>query len=77
MPRPRVSATPASTIGTSSGHRCANLGLFANYRYREWLFPTLIFRRAYAALRTTQGGRVDVEYVRVLHLAASTLEAYR
>lgn len=50
-------------------------GAFANYRYREELFPTLTFRRAYDALRRFHGERVDVEYVRILHLAASTIEA--
>jgi len=50
-------------------------GAFARYRYREELFPSETFRRAYDALRTRRGERADVEYVRVLHLAASTLEA--
>lgn len=50
-------------------------GAFARYRYREELFPSLTFRRAYDALCTHHGSRADVEYVRVLHLAASTLEA--
>jgi hypothetical protein len=50
-------------------------GAFARYRYREELFPSETFRRAYDALRTARGERADVEYVRVLHLAASTLEA--
>jgi hypothetical protein len=50
-------------------------GAFARYRYREELFPTLTFRRAYDRLRTTRGDRADVEYVRILHLAASTMEA--
>jgi hypothetical protein len=50
-------------------------GAFARYRFREELFPTLAFRRAYDALRRFRGERADVEYVRVLHLAASTLEA--
>lgn len=49
-------------------------GAFARYRFREELFPTLAFRRAYDALRSTHGDRADVEYVRVLHLAASTME---
>lgn len=49
-------------------------GAFARYRYREELFPTLVFRRAYDALRRI-GDRADVEYVRILHLAASTMEA--
>jgi len=50
-------------------------GAFARYRYREELFPTLVFRRAYDMLVARRGERADVEYVRVLHLAASTLEA--
>ena len=50
-------------------------GAFAAYRYREDLFPTLAFRRAYDALRKGRGDRADVEYVRILHLAASTSEA--
>ena len=50
-------------------------GAFARYRYREELFPTMAFRRAYDALRGTHGDRADVEYVRVLHLAASTMES--
>lgn len=49
-------------------------GAFARYRYREELFPTLVFRRAYDALCERLGERADVEYVRILHLAASTLE---
>jgi hypothetical protein len=49
-------------------------GAFARYRYREELFPTLGFRRAYDALCAVHGDRADVEYVRILHLAASTLE---
>ncbi len=49
-------------------------GAFARYRYREALFPTLVFRRAYDALTERLGSRADVEYVRILHLAASTSE---
>ncbi|MBI5516893.1 MAG: IS21 family transposase [Deltaproteobacteria bacterium] len=50
-------------------------GAFARYRYREELFPTVVFRRAYDALCAHHGARADVEYVRVLHLAAGTVEA--
>lgn len=50
-------------------------GAFAQYRYRDELFPTLPFRRAYDALVSASGGRADRDYVRVLHLAASTSEA--
>jgi hypothetical protein len=50
-------------------------GAFARYRYREELFPSLVFRRAYDALVEARGERADVEYVRVLHLAASTMQS--
>ncbi len=50
-------------------------GAFARYRYREELFPSLVFRQAYDVLQAARGARADVEYVRILHLAASTLEA--
>jgi transposase len=48
---------------------------FARYKYREALFPTLTFRRAYDALLERLGSAADLEYVRILHLAASTSEA--
>jgi hypothetical protein len=50
-------------------------GAFARYRYREELFPSLAFRKAYDALVDARGERADVEYVRILHLAASTMQA--
>jgi transposase len=50
-------------------------GAFARYRYREALFPTIVFRRAYDALCERLGSAADVEYVRILHLAASTSES--
>ena len=50
-------------------------GAFARYRYREQMFPTHTFRLAYDALRRWRGERADVEYVRILHLAATTMES--
>lgn len=50
-------------------------GAFARYRYREALFPSLVFRYAFDALEARHGVRADVEYVRILHLAASTGES--
>jgi hypothetical protein len=50
-------------------------GAFARYRYREDLYPSLTFRRAYDALVRTHGERADVEYLRILHLAATVGEA--
>jgi hypothetical protein len=49
-------------------------GAFARYRFREEMFPSLIFRRAYDAVVKARGERADVEYVRILHLAASTMQ---
>lgn len=50
-------------------------GAFAHYRYRDDLFPSLVFRQAYDHLTERRPERADREYVRVLHLAASTVEA--
>ncbi len=49
-------------------------GAFAAYRYREELFPSVVFRRAYDLLTERVAAKADREYVRVLHLAASTSE---
>ena len=48
-------------------------GAFARYRFREQMFPTMTFRLAYDALKRWRGERADVEYVRILHLAATQL----
>lgn len=45
-------------------------GAFTNYRYREELYPTVVFRRAYDALVEWRGERAYVDYVQILHLAA-------
>jgi Mu transposase-like protein/helix-turn-helix protein len=50
-------------------------GAFAQYRYRDDLFPTLVFRQAYDALVAAVPHRADRDYVRLLHLAAGTSEA--
>ena len=39
------------------------------------MFPAMTFRLDYDALRKWQDERADVEYVRILHLAATTMEA--
>src|SRR5258708_7823692 len=48
---------------------------FAAYRYRDDLFPTTTFRLAYDRLLSQKTKRADREYVRVLHLAATTSES--
>jgi transposase len=51
-------------------------GAFARYRYREDLFPTLTFRKAYDAITDDSPTTAkDLAYLRVLHLAAATSEA--
>ena len=51
-------------------------GGFARYVYREEMFPSVVFRRAYDAIQTPHRGlKGDLEYLRILHLAASTIEA--
>ncbi len=51
-------------------------GAFERYRYREALFPTLAFRKAYDILAEELAStrKADIEYLRILHLAASTME---
>ena len=51
-------------------------GAFTRYRYRADLFPTLTFRRAYDALLGARDSerQADIEYLRILHLAAHTME---
>ena len=49
-------------------------GAFRRYVYREALFPTLTFRRAYDVLAERSERWADLEYVRILHLAATTME---
>lgn len=51
-------------------------GAFERYRYREDLFPSLTFRKSYDSLRDGLTPRkADVEYLRILHLAAKTMES--
>jgi len=51
-------------------------GAFAQYRYRAEMFPSAVFRQAYDQLCEERVQRnADLEYVRILHLAATTLEA--
>lgn len=50
-------------------------GAFARYRYREEMFPTLTFRRAFDAISAQAPDlRGDLQYLRLLHLAAATTE---
>jgi hypothetical protein len=51
-------------------------GAFRRYRYRDALFPTTAFGRAYDRLEHACSARkAEIEYLRILHLAASTMEA--
>ena len=53
-------------------------GAFERYKYRDDMFPTLTFRKAYDWLVDRSGEdkrKADIEYLRILHLAASTMES--
>ena len=74
MPRLRGSAEHRIDYRHIIGSLVRKPGAFARYRFREELFPSLVFRAAYDSLGRTHGERADVEYVRLLHLAATTSE---
>lgn len=50
-------------------------GAFANYKYRDDLFPTSRFRMAYDDLKERHPSRAGREYLRILLLAAKETEA--
>lgn len=51
-------------------------GGFERYVYREEMFPSPVFRRAYDAIQAPHRGTSgDLEYLRILHLAATTMES--
>lgn len=52
-------------------------GAFPRYKYRDALFPGPVFRQAYDTLgeAITSERDADMDYLRILHLAASTMEA--
>jgi hypothetical protein len=49
-------------------------GAFAQYRYRQELFPSSVFRIAYDTLVSQDAATADKEYLRLLHLAAQESE---
>jgi transcriptional regulator with XRE-family HTH domain len=49
-------------------------GAFAQYRYHDALFPSLLFRQAYDSLCRSHPQRADQHYLRILQLAASGSE---
>ena len=51
-------------------------GAFPRYRYRDDLFPSLVFRRTYDVLceKLGSGYDADVNYLRILHQAAAVSE---
>ncbi len=50
-------------------------GAFRRFVYREAMFPSVVFRKAYDALVDTSSKWADLEYLRILQLAAATLES--
>ncbi len=51
------------------GHLLRKPGAFAGYRWREEMFPSLVYRAAYDRL-TLAGGDADKRYLEILKLAA-------
>jgi hypothetical protein len=51
-------------------------GGFRNYRHREQLFPSVVFRQAWEALnQRLSPRRADIAYLRILKLAAKGMES--
>lgn len=52
-------------------------GGFRNYVFRDEMFPSTTFRRAYDAIHEPEhrGVKGDLEYLRILHIAATTMES--
>lgn len=50
-------------------------GAFRRFVYREDMFPSVVFRKTYDALVEKSSKWADLEYLRILHLAAMTLES--
>ena len=51
-------------------------GAFPRYRYRQSLYPSLVFRRTYDRLvEILEPRKADIEYLRILHLSASTMQS--
>ena len=63
MPRLRKEDAHAIDYRHVIGWLVRKPGAFARYRYREDLYPSITFRRAYDALVRTHGERADVEYL--------------
>lgn len=55
-------------------HLMRKPGAFANYRYREELFPSVVFRQTYDVLAQKRPERADKEYLSILHFAAMNSE---
>lgn len=51
-------------------------GAFSRYVYKEEMFPSITFRKAYDVLQVNYAGtKGDLEYLRILYLAARTMES--
>ena len=50
-------------------------GAFENYRYREDMFPSSLFRMAYDALKKQPLMQANKEYLKILHLASQETES--
>ena len=75
---PKIDKSEANAV-INYRHIIASLvrkpGAFANYHYRESLFPTLHFRNAYDKLIKTHPANGTKQYLQILHLAAVNSES--
>lgn len=69
---PRLTGKGATAINYRHvvAHLVRKPGAFANYRFREDLFPSLVFRKAYDQMVAGELEKGEREYLRVLNLAA-------
>lgn len=74
---PRLSGKGQTAINYRHvvGHLIRKPGAFANYRFREDLFPSVVFRKAYDRLIEGDLSKGERAYLRVLNLAAMESES--
>ena len=75
------SASPERAFPLTSQVGRTRVGLWSTtivtegrYVYREAMFPTPVFRRAYDTLVERSAKWADPEYIRILHLSATTMQ---
>jgi len=70
LPKNNVSQEATINYRHIIKHLLRKPGAFNNYKYKECLFPSIAFRKAYDLLLVTYGEKANKKYLEVLHLAA-------